>query len=316
MEAAGGPSDSCLTQDEESSSDTPGPQPNGHHAHGPSMEEESSNEPPVAPRSPKDPAPKEEEPPSASKDETRHEDVVEPQPKAEEPQARDTEEAPETATEEAPREVEAEAPMEAPMDAPMEAPMEVLVLGGAACVNGDASMDSLDSESHVQSSKAEERTTGVRGEGSEAGQEGAPHDGDTIPRPAAAENGGTQGLPLQAERTGAETGCEEQDGGGGAEGSQCKRSQLEKSSGPADPAEAEPQLIPPPPPLIVDRQGLSDLLEEVVRRSQGYSVDQLERLYSQLSQCVYQHRQDYDKTRLLQEMVRTVQRFATFPWVA
>uniref|UniRef100_G3PFL0 ATPase family AAA domain-containing protein 2 n=1 Tax=Gasterosteus aculeatus aculeatus TaxID=481459 RepID=G3PFL0_GASAC len=43
-----GPSDSCLTQDEESSCDTVGPQPNGHLPHGPSTEEESSNEPPVA----------------------------------------------------------------------------------------------------------------------------------------------------------------------------------------------------------------------------------------------------------------------------
>lgn len=38
-----GPSDSCLTQDEESSCDTTGPQTNGHLA---STEEESSNEPP------------------------------------------------------------------------------------------------------------------------------------------------------------------------------------------------------------------------------------------------------------------------------
>lgn len=41
---ATGPSDSCLTQDEESSCDTMGPQTNGHV---PSTEEESSNETPV-----------------------------------------------------------------------------------------------------------------------------------------------------------------------------------------------------------------------------------------------------------------------------
>uniref|UniRef100_A0A3Q2XF69 ATPase family AAA domain-containing protein 2 n=1 Tax=Hippocampus comes TaxID=109280 RepID=A0A3Q2XF69_HIPCM len=46
MEAAG-PSDSCLTLDEESSCDTPGPRTNGHLPHVSSMEEESSNEPPV-----------------------------------------------------------------------------------------------------------------------------------------------------------------------------------------------------------------------------------------------------------------------------
>ncbi|KAM6953957.1 ATPase family AAA domain-containing protein 2B [Aplochiton taeniatus] len=279
QEAAGGPSDSCLTQDEESSCDTPGPRANGHHphAHVLSTEEESSNEPPLAPRSPagapKDPAPKEEEPQSGSQEEpsgSGDQDGVEPQTKVEESQARDTVEAPAKETDEAPK----EGPVEAP---PEETP--------AACVNGDASMDSLDSESHPKSSEGEERTTGVEGEGSHTGQEGGPHR-DTQQQQqqqAAAENGVTQELPLQEERTG----DEEHSGDGGSQESQCKGSQWEKSSGSAD---------PPPPPLVVDRQGLL----EVVRRSQGYSVDQLERLYSQLSQCVYQHRQDYDKTRLLQ----------------
>lgn len=48
------PSDSCLTQDEESSCDTPGPQANGHHTHGLSTEEESSNEPPIVAEGRKD----------------------------------------------------------------------------------------------------------------------------------------------------------------------------------------------------------------------------------------------------------------------
>jgi len=42
------------------------------------------------------------------------------------------------------------------------------------------------------------------------------------------------------------------------------------------------------------------LLEMVVKKSEGYSVEQLERLYSLLSQCIYQHRREYDKTRLLE----------------
>uniref|UniRef100_A0A671UEG1 ATPase family AAA domain-containing protein 2 n=1 Tax=Sparus aurata TaxID=8175 RepID=A0A671UEG1_SPAAU len=73
---AAGPSDSCLTQDEESSCDTMGPQPNGHHPHVPSTEEESSNEPPVA-------APSEN--PDAS------ETQEEPTPKEEEPTAKEAE---------------------------------------------------------------------------------------------------------------------------------------------------------------------------------------------------------------------------------
>lgn len=46
------------------------------------------------------------------------------------------------------------------------------------------------------------------------------------------------------------------------------------------------------------------LLDTVVQRTEGYSVERLERLFSLLSQCIYQHRLDYDKTRL-QEVRRT-----------
>lgn len=42
------------------------------------------------------------------------------------------------------------------------------------------------------------------------------------------------------------------------------------------------------------------LLDMVVKKSEGYTVEQLERLYSFLSQCIYQHRREYDKTRLLE----------------
>uniref|UniRef100_A0A8C1IXG5 ATPase family AAA domain-containing protein 2 n=1 Tax=Cyprinus carpio TaxID=7962 RepID=A0A8C1IXG5_CYPCA len=42
------------------------------------------------------------------------------------------------------------------------------------------------------------------------------------------------------------------------------------------------------------------LLEKVVVKSDGFSVDHLERVYSVLSQCIYQHRRDYDKTRLIE----------------
>lgn len=42
------------------------------------------------------------------------------------------------------------------------------------------------------------------------------------------------------------------------------------------------------------------LLDMVVKKSEGYSVEQLERLYSVLSQCIYQHRREYDKAQLLE----------------
>lgn len=42
------------------------------------------------------------------------------------------------------------------------------------------------------------------------------------------------------------------------------------------------------------------LLDAAVTKSEGFSVEQLERLYCLLSQCVYKHRREYDKTRLLE----------------
>lgn len=48
------------------------------------------------------------------------------------------------------------------------------------------------------------------------------------------------------------------------------------------------------------------LLEMVVKKSEGYSVEQLERLYSLLSQCIYQYRREYDKTQLLEVSKRDI----------
>lgn len=47
------------------------------------------------------------------------------------------------------------------------------------------------------------------------------------------------------------------------------------------------------------------LLENVVVKSEGFSVDHLERVYSVLSQCIYQHRRDYDKTHLIEVETHT-----------
>uniref|UniRef100_A0A672S212 ATPase family AAA domain-containing protein 2 n=1 Tax=Sinocyclocheilus grahami TaxID=75366 RepID=A0A672S212_SINGR len=49
--------------------------------------------------------------------------------------------------------------------------------------------------------------------------------------------------------------------------------------------------------LIMSNHVFQALLEKVVVKSDGFSVDLLERVYSVLSQCIYQHRRDYDKTR-------------------
>uniref|UniRef100_A0A8C2ES19 ATPase family AAA domain-containing protein 2 n=1 Tax=Cyprinus carpio TaxID=7962 RepID=A0A8C2ES19_CYPCA len=50
----------------------------------------------------------------------------------------------------------------------------------------------------------------------------------------------------------------------------------------------------------INKDALEALLEKVVVKSDCFSVDHLERVYSVLSQCIYQHRRDYDKTRLIE----------------
>lgn len=77
------------------------------------------------------------------------------------------------------------------------------------------------------------------------------------------------------------------------------------------------ELVPeepsePVPPLVVDHERLQKLLDLLVDKSNNLTVDQLERLYSLLSQCVYRHRKDYDKSQLVEEMERTVHMFETF----
>ncbi|KAJ8785018.1 hypothetical protein J1605_007574, partial [Eschrichtius robustus] len=59
-------------------------------------------------------------------------------------------------------------------------------------------------------------------------------------------------------------------------------------------------LSQPTPSLVVDPERLKNLLKTVVRKSQEYNIFQLENLYAVISQCIYQHRRDYDKTTLIQ----------------
>ncbi|NXL90902.1 ATD2B protein, partial [Alectura lathami] len=68
----------------------------------------------------------------------------------------------------------------------------------------------------------------------------------------------------------------------------------------------------PLPSVVVDHDRLKKLLYLVVNKSDNLTVDQLERLYSLLSQCIYRHRRDYDKSQLIEEMERTVHVFETF----
>ncbi|XP_078255428.1 ATPase family AAA domain-containing protein 2B isoform X3 [Rhinoraja longicauda] len=73
------------------------------------------------------------------------------------------------------------------------------------------------------------------------------------------------------------------------------------------------QDVPEPiPPVIVDQARLKHILQLATKMSNNFMVDQLEKLYSLLSQCIYHHRKEYDKTRLLEEMENLLKTFHTF----
>uniref|UniRef100_A0A3Q3MQI8 Bromo domain-containing protein n=1 Tax=Mastacembelus armatus TaxID=205130 RepID=A0A3Q3MQI8_9TELE len=54
------------------------------------------------------------------------------------------------------------------------------------------------------------------------------------------------------------------------------------------------------PPLEVDRSKLKGLLSRVVDKTEGAEVEPLEKLYAVLAQCIYRHRNNYNKTELIQ----------------
>ncbi|XP_069742501.1 ATPase family AAA domain-containing protein 2B isoform X3 [Narcine bancroftii] len=63
------------------------------------------------------------------------------------------------------------------------------------------------------------------------------------------------------------------------------------------------QDVPEPiPPVIVDHARLKHILQLATKMSNNFTVDQLEKLYSLLSQCIYHHRKEYDKTHLLEPL--------------
>uniref|UniRef100_A0A8C3SNR5 ATPase family AAA domain-containing protein 2 n=1 Tax=Chelydra serpentina TaxID=8475 RepID=A0A8C3SNR5_CHESE len=78
----------------------------------------------------------------------------------------------------------------------------------------------------------------------------------------------------------------------------CRRSQVEQQLISAE--KAIDILIEPASPLIVDYEDLKKLLKIVTEKSRDYNIFHLEKLYAILSQCIYRHRKDYDKTKLIQ----------------
>ncbi|XP_069024768.1 ATPase family AAA domain-containing protein 2-like isoform X1 [Embiotoca jacksoni] len=70
-----------------------------------------------------------------------------------------------------------------------------------------------------------------------------------------------------------------------------------------------PDDLPRPRP-VVNGNRLKDLLNRAVTRTDGAEVEPLEKLYALLAQCIYRHRDNYDKTELLQEMKSEINSFS------
>ncbi|XP_068014709.1 ATPase family AAA domain-containing protein 2 isoform X2 [Melanerpes formicivorus] len=64
------------------------------------------------------------------------------------------------------------------------------------------------------------------------------------------------------------------------------------------------------PPVVVDYLELKQLLNLVTLISRNFNILQLEKLYAVLSQCIYRHREDYDKTELVKEMKKETTAFS------
>ncbi|XP_056619709.1 ATPase family AAA domain-containing protein 2B isoform X2 [Triplophysa dalaica] len=169
------------------------------------------------------------------------------------------------------------------------------------CVNGNESMDSIDSGKETEGG-GKEVTAGLGSViGGPVEHEPAEHEESSGPECNAEEN----------ETLEVETMCDtDHEKEGSSKERECAKGPSEEQQSPDTLEEAA--QIPPPPALVVDHQRLKELLELVVSRGAGFSVDQLERLYSVLSQCIYQHRGDYDKSRLIEAMERQVHHFETF----
>ncbi|XP_036948738.1 ATPase family AAA domain-containing protein 2-like isoform X1 [Acanthopagrus latus] len=62
--------------------------------------------------------------------------------------------------------------------------------------------------------------------------------------------------------------------------------------------------------LVVDHRQLRDLLSRAVVKTDGAEVEPLEKLYAQLAQSIYRHRDNFNKTELIQEMKKEVDSFS------
>ncbi|XP_074468551.1 ATPase family AAA domain-containing protein 2-like isoform X4 [Sebastes fasciatus] len=63
-------------------------------------------------------------------------------------------------------------------------------------------------------------------------------------------------------------------------------------------------------PLVVNHSKLRDLLSRAVVKTECCEVEPLEKFYALLAQCIYRHRNNHNKTALLQEMKKEIDSFS------
>ncbi|XP_010603189.1 ATPase family AAA domain-containing protein 2B isoform X3 [Fukomys damarensis] len=191
------------------------------------------------------------------------------------------------------------------------------------CLNGEASTDSFEGIPvlECQNGKAEEVPLCGSGDKCSSEQKILLEDHSKANPETSNENHGDDPAKLEVLECSSDEKLEpgpdmevkdaEQDKEGASKIKKCRKLILEQAKTtslelvPEEPSE-------PVPPLIVDRERLKKLLDILVDKSNNLAVDQLERLYSLLSQCIYRHRKDFDKSQLVEEMERTVHMFETF----
>ncbi|XP_061597547.1 ATPase family AAA domain-containing protein 2-like [Cololabis saira] len=80
-----------------------------------------------------------------------------------------------------------------------------------------------------------------------------------------------------------------------------------------EPMQLECQEVPDDEPssLTVDHNKLKDLLNSAVAKTQDCEVESVEMLYALLAQCIFRHRDNPDKTELVQEMEAQVDSFTS-----
>ncbi|XP_054461492.1 ATPase family AAA domain-containing protein 2-like [Anoplopoma fimbria] len=64
------------------------------------------------------------------------------------------------------------------------------------------------------------------------------------------------------------------------------------------------------PPLVVDHNKLRGVLSRAVDQTEDHEVEPLEKLHALLAQCIYRHRNDHNKTKLVQEMKKEIDSFS------